>query len=76
MAPKEPKKFNVGEAFGELEKITEWFEKGEVDLEEGLGKFERGLELAKKLKTRLSEVENRVEEIRKKFGEIGERSEE
>lgn len=64
--PKETK-FNFGSAFAELEKITEWFERGEVDLDEGLKRFERGLELASKLKARLKEVENKVTEIKAKF---------
>ena len=65
MAPKA--KLNFSKAFEELESITEWFERGEADLEEGLKKFERGLELAKACKERLAEVENRVTEIKKKF---------
>jgi len=60
-------KLNFSKAFEELEAITEWFEQGEADLEEGLKKFERGLELAKACKERLAEVENRVTEIKKKF---------
>ncbi len=60
-------KFNFGKAFTELEKIAEEFENETVDLEEGLKKFERGLELASLLKAKLKEVENRVETIKKKF---------
>jgi exodeoxyribonuclease VII small subunit len=67
MAPKAEKKMHFSDAFAELEKITEWFEKEEMDLEEGLEKFERGLALAAKLKTRLTEVENRIEEIKVQF---------
>lgn len=63
------KKQNFAEAFAELEAITEWFEKGDVDLDEGLKKFERGLELAKVCKTKLAEVENTVIELKKKFSE-------
>ncbi len=70
MASKTEKKLNVEQAFKELEGITAWFEKEEIDLEEGLVKFERGLELARKLKTRLGEVENRVKEIKAKFGDL------
>lgn len=62
-------KFNFGASFAELEKIVQWFEHEEVDLEEGLKKFERGLELAQKLKARLKEVENKVAEIKTKFSE-------
>jgi exodeoxyribonuclease VII small subunit len=61
------KKPNFSEAFAELEAITEWFETGEVDLDEGLKKFERGLELAQICKAKLADVENKVIELKKKF---------
>ncbi len=70
MSPKPKERFDFGAAFAELEKITDWFEKEEIDLEEGLAKFERGLELAARLKTRLKQVENRVEEIKGKFADL------
>ncbi len=62
-------KFDFGASYEELEDIIAWFEREEVDLEEGLRKFERGLQLAKLCKDRLKEVENRVSEIKAKFGE-------
>ena len=58
---------NFTKAFEELEEITRWFEEEDVDLEEGLKKFERGLELASVCKKHLSTVENKVEETKKKF---------
>lgn len=62
------KDFNFAEAFVELEQITRWFDSQEsIDLDEGLKKFERGLTLADALKKKLSEVENKVEEIKAKF---------
>lgn len=64
------KNFNFGEAYKELEGIIEWFEREEADLEEGLRKFERGLALAKACKERLKDVENKVVEIKAKFGEL------
>jgi exodeoxyribonuclease VII small subunit len=67
MTASKSKSVNFAKAFEELEAITEWFEQSEVDLDEGLKKFERGLELAKACKEKLSEVENKVKEIRKKF---------
>ena len=70
MAAKKEKAFDFTDAYKELEEIIDWFEKEEVDLEAALKKFERGLELAKKCKTRLREVENRVTEIKAKFGEL------
>lgn len=70
MPSKDPKKANFAEAFKELEEIVRWFESSEVDLEEGLKKFERGLELAKKCRLRLSEVENKVTRIKQKFSDL------
>lgn len=62
------KKPTFAEAFAELEAITEWFETADIDLDEGLKKFERGLELAKICKGKLAEVEVKVVELKKKFG--------
>lgn len=65
MPPK--KQIQFAKAFAELEEITEWFEGDEVDLDEGLKKFERGLELASVCKKKLTEVENKVTAIKQKF---------
>jgi len=61
--------FNFKKALDELKKINEEFDSEEVDLDEALKKFKRGLELAKKCKERLKEVENEVVQIKEKFGE-------
>lgn len=59
---------HFAEGFDELEEITQWFDSQEqLDLDAGLKKFERGLELASLLKKKLGEVENKVEEIKQKF---------
>jgi exodeoxyribonuclease VII small subunit len=54
-------------AYAELEQIIGWFETGDADLEEGIAKFERGLELAEKCRGRLAELENRVTSIKARF---------
>ncbi|TAK03897.1 exodeoxyribonuclease VII small subunit [Patescibacteria group bacterium] len=64
------KAVNFAKAFQELEAITEWFERDEADLDEGLKKFERGLELAAACKEKLSEVENKVREIKAKYESV------
>lgn len=60
-------KFQFDAALKELESIAGWFESTEIDLDQGLVKFERGMELATKLKSHLASVENRVEKIKQKF---------
>ncbi len=61
------KPFEFEKALKELEELTAWFESSDVDLDAGLAKFERGMELATELKTHLASVENRVEKIRERF---------
>jgi exodeoxyribonuclease VII small subunit len=70
MSVKKSDKINFAASFSELEKIVEKFEHEEVDLEEGLKDFEQALTLARTLKERLSSVENKVVEIKKKFKDV------
>ncbi len=63
-------KINFEKAVEELEAITQWFEGTEVDLDEGLKKFERALELASACKEKMDEFENKVKEIKSKFANV------
>ena len=63
------KPFEFERALKELEEITAWFESSDVDLDQGLAKFERGMELSAELKAHLQTVENRVEKIKQRFQE-------
>ncbi|HPQ22962.1 MAG TPA: exodeoxyribonuclease VII small subunit, partial [Candidatus Paceibacterota bacterium] len=56
-------KINFTKAYQEIEEINEWFQNEDIDLEEALKKYERGMELIKKCKERLNEAENKFEEI-------------
>jgi len=59
------KKFNFAKSYEDLQKITEWFEKEEIDLEEGIKKFEEGAKLVKELQEYLSKMENKIKELKK-----------
>ena len=63
------KKSSFSAAFTELETLTSWFESESFDLDEGLKKFEKVLELAALCKGRLSEVENKIIELKAKYDE-------
>jgi exodeoxyribonuclease VII small subunit len=60
-------KFNFTKAYQEIEEINEWFQGEEIDLDEALRKYEKGMELINKCKERLKEAENKFEEIKKKY---------
>ena len=64
-------KFNFTKAYQEIEEINEWFQGEEIDLDEALRKYERGMGLINKCKERLKEAENKFEEIKKKYS-VGE----
>ena len=59
------KKFNFAKSYAELQKIVEWFEGDDVDLEEGIEKFEGGMKLVKEMKEYLNDIENKIKEIKK-----------
>ncbi|MCL5435780.1 MAG: exodeoxyribonuclease VII small subunit [Patescibacteria group bacterium] len=65
--PKKEDKLDLGKTFEQLEKITTELSSQDLDLEAAIEKFERGLKLSEQLKTRLSEIENRIETIKLKF---------
>lgn len=58
---------SFAQAFAELQKITEQFERDDFDLDRALEEYERGLKLAKQLKDRLKTLENTVEQMKKKI---------
>lgn len=59
------KKINFSKSYQELQKIVAWFEKEEVDLEEGIVKFEEGTKIVKDLKEYLEKMENKIKELKK-----------
>lgn len=63
----EEKKLDFNKVIKELEEINDWFQNEEINLDEGLVKFRRGLELIKKCRQKLKEVENELIEIKKEF---------
>lgn len=69
MTDQKEKTFDFTKAIEELEEINRWFQNEEINLDEGLAKFRRGLELIKKSRERLKQVENEFREIKKEFSE-------
>ncbi|NCN59095.1 exodeoxyribonuclease VII small subunit [Candidatus Roizmanbacteria bacterium CG22_combo_CG10-13_8_21_14_all_38_20] len=60
----------LSEDFAELEQITSKFENEEINLEEGIPLFKRGLKLAKELKNRITSIENEITEIKDDFADL------
>ena len=64
---KEPE-IKFEKALGELKGIVEKLEKGDLELEESLGMFERGVKLMAVCQKRLEDAERRVEMVSKGIG--------
>lgn len=63
-------KMNLSESLKKLEQISEWFNsQEEIDVEKGLEKVREGARLIKDSRTRLAEVENEFEDIKKELEE-------
>jgi len=67
--------FNFKQALEELKTINDEFDSDNIDLNKALKKFKYGLELAKKCKERLREIENEVIKIKEKFSDTSAKDE-
>jgi exodeoxyribonuclease VII small subunit len=69
--PKKKPDIDFAKAFQELEETATWFERGELDIDEGLKRFKSAMETASILKECLADAENQVKEIREQHvGEV------
>ncbi len=60
------KENNLSETLKKLDEIVAWFnDQKQPDLEAGIEKMKDGVELIKKSKSRLKEIENEFEEVQK-----------
>ncbi len=61
-------KINLGESLKKVQDIIRWFDnQEEVDVEQGLAKIKEGAELIKVSRTRLKEIENEFETVKKEL---------
>lgn len=57
----------MNETMKELEKINDWFQNEDIDLDEGLEKLQQAQQLTQQIKTRLNEVENKFIALKEEF---------
>lgn len=67
--PAQPPDFE--QALGELERLVERLERGDLPLEEALRTFERGVELTRHCQASLKAAQQRVEILLKRGGQVG-----
>ncbi len=57
----------IEQELAELDKMVSWFESEEFTLEEAMSHYEKAEELATRLETRLTNLKNEVNVLKKKF---------
>lgn len=57
--------FNFKKTLEELEKLSEWFQQPDIDLDEALKKYQRGMELVKEAQAHLKKTENEFKRVSK-----------
>jgi exodeoxyribonuclease VII small subunit len=58
--PQVPEEMAFGAALAELEQIVSALEGGQLELEESIGRYERGVELLRALRAKLADAQQKV----------------
>jgi len=61
----------ISDLIKEFESISKYFESEELDIDTGIKNYERGMQLAKEIKTLLEGYELKIQEIQNKY-QLGE----
>jgi exodeoxyribonuclease VII small subunit len=61
------KKGTFATQFKKLESVTKKFESGDIDLEDALDQFEKGMKIAAELRAALDTIEQNVAVVKKKY---------
>lgn len=51
----------------ELDDVLAWFDRPDIDLDSALQKFDHGVQLAEAAKSKLTELENKIVVLKKRF---------
>lgn len=64
---KQSKEVPLRELLEQLDQLVDWFNQDDFDVEEGIVKFQDGMDLVKTINVRLSKLEHEVGIIKKRF---------
>lgn len=58
---------SLADQIEQLDKLAAWFEKDDFDIEEAIVKFEEASAVAESVKTKLTELENKITVLKQRF---------
>ena len=59
----------IAQKLAELEKLAKFFENEKIDIDEGIKKYEQGMQLAEDIKKQLKDYELKITEIKAKYSD-------
>ena len=63
-------KISLSELMERLEQIVDWFNSGEVDIDQAATKFDEGVKLAEVIKAKLAETDTKINQIKLKLEKV------
>lgn len=60
-------KLSLSELMERLDQIVDWFNSGEVDIDQATAKFDEGVKLAEVIKAKLAETDTKINQIKLKL---------
>lgn len=58
---------SLADQIEQLDKLAAWFEQDDFDIEEAIAKFEEASVVAESVKTKLTELENKITVLKQRF---------
>lgn len=63
-------KLSLSELMERLDQIVDWFNSGEVDIDQATAKFDEGVKLAEVIKAKLAETDTKINQIKLKLEKV------
>lgn len=61
---------SLSELMERLDRIVDWFNSGEVDIDQAATKFDEGVKLAEVIKAKLAETDTKINQIKLKLEKV------
>ena len=63
-------RLSLSELMGRLDQIVDWFNSGEVDIDQAAAKFDEGVKLVEVIKAKLAETDTKINQIKLKLEKV------
>ena len=64
---------SLSDQLKDLDELIAWFDQDDFDLDEALKRFDEGIKLTEQIEARLSQLENKITVLKRRFAEGAEK---